>query len=169
MALEIEYKFAVEELPPGTEEELSFEPIRQGYLAAGPPNVRVRRKGERGFLTLKGTPSSNREGEAIVRTEFEYEIPARDADELLAMAKTFVLKRRAKLDSGVELDIFEGPHAGLVFAEFECAEGTPPPSPPEGWRWRDVTNDERYSNAALARDGIPAGAPLIARFRERTR
>lgn len=158
--LETEYKFLVEHLPPGAEDGLDFEPIRQGYLAAGPPTVRVRRRGSRACLTLKGRPAEAIAGQALTRQEFEYPIPVEDAEALLALGCPQVRKRRAVLASGIELDLFEGPLSGLVLAEMECAPGDPPPDPPPGWKWRDVSTDPRWSNHALAVDGLPGDAVL---------
>ncbi len=54
--------------------------ISQGYLSVDPERtVRVRLKGERGFLTIKGLTHG------ATRAEYEYEIPANDARELLSL------------------------------------------------------------------------------------
>jgi adenylate cyclase len=167
MATETEYKFLVHELPPGAEDGLDFEPISQGYICGGPPMCRVRRKGPRGYLTLKGPATQVAPGGPLTRAEFEYEIPAGDADAILALCPTRVQKRRARLATGLELDIFEGALAGLVLAEMECELGAPPPEEPAGWRWEDVSARPEYANRALAELGLPPGVPLLARFRRR--
>lgn len=155
MAMEVEFKFLVTKLPPDI--QASFVPIRQGYLANGRNTVRVRTKGSHGFLTIKSAPSVESEHGAISRLEFEYEIPLADAQELLALCPTHLEKRRAELDNGIELDIFEGSLEGLVLAEYETTlDGNAPP-PPEGWEWRDVSRDDRFSNRALAENGLPPG------------
>ena len=76
MAKEIERKFLIKrELWQPKDEGVS---IRQGYLSLEPERtVRVRLKGERGFLTIKG------KNHGISRMEMEYEIPAEDAGKLL--------------------------------------------------------------------------------------
>lgn len=77
MSKEIERKFRVTRidkklLKKGTK-------ITQGYLSIS-PEVRVRIKGNRGFLTVKS------EGD-IERKEYEYRIPLKDAKKLLQMMK----------------------------------------------------------------------------------
>ena len=76
MAKEIERKFLIKrELwqpqRPGVE-------IRQGYLSLDPERtVRVRTKGAKGYLTIKG------KNQGISRTELEYEIPYEEASQML--------------------------------------------------------------------------------------
>src|SRR3989442_3156835 len=92
--------------------------------------VRVRIAGDTGFLTLKGP------ARGMSRAEFEYRIPLADAETLLAQhcAHGAIDKVRyiVPVDGfDFEVDVFEGPLAGLVTAEIELAtEDIPPPSPP---------------------------------------
>ena len=52
--------------------------IRQGYLSLDPERtVRVRTKGAKGYLTIKG------KNQGISRTELEYEIPYEEASQML--------------------------------------------------------------------------------------
>lgn len=155
MNLEIERKYLVTamngvELPEGL-------PIDQGYLnPPGGTTVRVRTKGSKGYLTMKLAPEEGETGGgAIVRREFEYEIPHEDARALLAVALARLRKTRYTLPGGVELDIFHGPHEGLILAEYESPDGSQP-GPVPGLEWREVTSDPRYSNAWIARNGIPS-------------
>ena len=77
MAKEIERKFLVISDSYRTL-SVSADEIRQGYLSRNPDaTVRVRLRGERGFLTVK---SRNR---GVSRDEWEYEIPAADARDML--------------------------------------------------------------------------------------
>lgn len=159
MALEIEWKFVVRRIPalpggPGSR-------IVQGYLSpAGGPAVRVRLRDGRGTLDVKAEVAGTRvPGSPQVCREFMYPIPADDAAELLALAPWRVEKTRWDVPGGIELDVFDGPHAGLVVAECEVPEGTPAPPPPEGWEWTDVSSDVRYANRALAELGVPPDAP----------
>lgn len=153
MALEIERKYRIDSLgglvlPPGL-------PIDQGYLAHDPAAVRVRTIGERGFLTIKCAPLDDpAHPGAIVREEFEYEIPADDVRSLLERCPARLTKTRHRLDSGLEIDMFHGVCEGLILAEFESEDGAPAPKP-EGVVWREVTEDRRYSNSSLSRYGIP--------------
>ena len=85
---EIERKFLVRSLD-FLDAATAELPIEQGYLHTTRPTVRVRRRGEQGFLTLK-TPSSR---DGLVRDEYEYEIPLADAEALLALCGTHRLTK----------------------------------------------------------------------------
>ncbi len=78
MAIEIERKFLVsgDFLP----EAVSSTRIVQGYICSQPGRtVRIRIRGEEGFLTIKG--ASDEKG--LSRYEFEQKIPLVDAERLL--------------------------------------------------------------------------------------
>lgn len=174
MALEIEWKFLVTRLP-AAPDRLGGRAVRieQGYFsAAGGPAVRVRLKDGKGSLDVKAeVPGTRAAGSPQVCREYCYPIPAAEAAELLALAPWRVTKTRYVFADGIELDVFDGPHAGLVLAELEipapCADETQatcpdgsrarpvPPAPPAGWEWRDVSSDLRYVNRALAEHGVP--------------
>ncbi len=147
MALEIERKFLVDAKKIPAQILQGGEKISQGYLCTEPARtVRVRIKGERGFLTIK---SAN---VGIVRQEFEYKIPLDDAQELLKMCTPNVLEKvRYKVEHAGhiwEVDVFKGRLDGLVLAEVEltCAEEIVElPS----WIEREVSNDARYFNSNL--------------------
>lgn len=89
---------------------------RQGYLSSVKERtVRVRTAGEKGFLTVKGITNG------VTRSEFEYEIPFADADEMLSglAEKPLIEKRRFKIPAGSlvwEIDEFLGENAGLIVA-----------------------------------------------------
>ncbi len=163
MPMEIEWVFALRRLPQAPRE--GGISIRQGYFTDTSPSVRVRIIGGEGKLTIKAAagaePGSPAAGGPCVRQEFEYEIPPDDAAQLLALARWRIEKTRYTLPGGLILDVFHGRHAGLVIAEYEtAAAGEPPPAPPPGWDWLDVSQDPRYCNQSLAIHGLPPGAPL---------
>ncbi|HEX8940947.1 MAG TPA: CYTH domain-containing protein [Candidatus Limnocylindrales bacterium] len=146
MGSEIERKFLVRDRSvlqgvPGT-------PYRQGYLSTDAARtVRVRRAGERGFVTIKGA------SDGPSRAEYEYEIPAGDADEMLERLalRPLVEKRRHRLDAGGltwEIDVFEADNAGLVLAEIELPSADHVVKMP-AWVGEEVTDDPRYANANL--------------------
>ena len=116
MGIEIERKFLVDERKISALNFASEEKISQGYLSNS-PTVRVRLKNNRGFLTIKNSTVG------ISRQEFEYEIPAEDAMELLKLCGTKIIKKiRRKISYGGhvwEVDFFEGRLAGLILAEVE--------------------------------------------------
>lgn len=124
--------------------------IRQGYLRNEISGVvRVRTKGKRGYLTIKGSTTG------ITRLEFEYEIPFEDADQILdtLCVKPLIEKIRYEVHEGGfiwEIDEFEGENAGLVVAEIELQEedqGFPYPE----WLGREVTDEPRYQNSNLVK------------------
>lgn len=129
--------------------------MRQGYVATGAAGmtVRVRLEGKRGTLTLKGPGLTT-------RAEFEYEIPAEDAEALLAehCAAPLIEKQRTRVQhAGLvwEVDEFAGHLTGLVLAEVELAEADQAIALP-GWVGVEVSDDARFQNANLARaTGIP--------------
>lgn len=147
MGIEIERKFLVKSgrwkpQQPGTK-------FMQGYLNSDPDRtVRVRLAGERGFLTVKGRSRGS------VRAEFEYEIPAADAMQLLdqLVLKPAIVKTRYLVKSGThtwEIDVFERENAGLIVAEIELTTEDEPFEKPD-WVGDEVTDDHRYQNSSLA-------------------
>ncbi|MDO4319209.1 MAG: CYTH domain-containing protein [Bacteroidales bacterium] len=148
MAKEIERKFLVTSDAYRTLSVSACE-IRQGYLSRNPDaTVRVRLMGDRGFLTVK---SRNR---GISRDEWEYEIPARDAVEMLdrlcdgpVLAKTRYI---VPAESGDwEIDEFHGRLEGLVLAEIELPAADIPVIIPD-YIGREVSGDPQYYNSNLA-------------------
>ena len=124
---------------------------RQGYLnTAKERTVRIRTDGTRGFITIKGPPAGT------VRREYEYEIPAHDADTILEelCEKPIIEKIRYRIGLGKhiwEVDEFLGENEGLIIAEVELSrEDEPFERPP--WLGRDVTDDPRYYNANLVKN-----------------
>ena len=159
MAVEIERKYLVSD--PSVVAGLTGVRMAQGYIADNGMWVRVRIAGSRAFLTLKGPTRG------MSRAEFEYAIPMADAEALLAghcshgaIDKTRFIVPVQGFD--FEVDVFEGPLAGLVTAEIELvAETVEPPSPP--WLGAEVTGDLRYANSQLAKTrAIPVPATLPA-------
>src|SRR4051794_30114875 len=120
---------------------------RQGYLSADPDRtVRIRRAGDHGYVTIKGR------SHGASRAEFEYEIPAVDADEMLALcAPPLIEKVRHRIEHAertFEVDVFGGANDGLIVAEVELpSEDAAVDLPP--WIGDEVTGDPRYFNANL--------------------
>ena len=147
-----ERRFLVREVPDGIADGSR---IVQGYLMTEPAAVRVRRRDEAYTLTIKT-------GTGLVRTEIERPISVDEFDALWDVATDLRIEKHrhlVPLPDGLvaELDLFTGPLAGhrLVEVEFDTdvdAVGFEPPD----WFGREVTDDGRYTNAALARNGWPA-------------
>ena len=146
MAIEIERKFLVDAKKVASVEFFDEKIISQGYLSTD-PTVRVRIKGNSGFLTIKSSTIG------ISRQEFEYEIPLQDAEELLKLCGTRVLQKiRRKVVYGGhiwEVDFFGGRHAGLILAEVELKSPNEPVDVPD-WISKEVSGDERYFNSNLS-------------------
>ena len=152
MALEIEKKFLVK----GGFRKAAFMAIRiaQGYLSSTPERtVRVRVKGDKGFITIKGIGSAS----GASRFEWEKEIPVEDARALLGIAEPGVIDKTrylVKNTDGVhtwEVDEFHGDNEGLIVAEIELAVEDEEFDRPE-WLGEEVTGDPRYYNSALAKN-----------------
>jgi CYTH domain-containing protein len=145
--IEIERKFLVKgDFRPFVTHE---ERIVQAYLVASPERaVRIRIKGEKAYLTIKGASDKN----GFARSEFEYEIPVADARELLSLALPGIIdKIRYYVPFAghiFEVDVFHGTHEGLIIAELELKSETESFARPE-WLGEEVTGDERYYNAYL--------------------
>ncbi len=155
MSLEIERKWRVAtpgdlptQLPAGTE-------IKQGYVAIGPDEVRIRQKGAAKKLTFK-------QGSGLVRREFEVDLSeAQFATLWPATEGRRVEKvRHAVAYEGhtVEVDVFVGGLDGVIVAEVEFADRAAAEAfRPPAWFADELTGREEWSNARLALDGRPRG------------
>ena len=149
MPTETERKFLVQHdklrLPPASEGIA----ILQGYLHSREDlSIRVRMAGKQAFLTIKGKSSG------LSRPEFEYEITAADAEELLHLCGEKVEKIRYKIPMDAfcwEVDVFGGANEGLILAEIEL-ESEEQVFPRPDWLGDEVSFDSRYQNACLAKN-----------------
>jgi len=146
---EIERKFLVTSTEFLSENTKSNR-IVQGYLNLNPERtVRVRIKGEKGYLTIKG--KGNESG--TTRFEWEKEIEVTEAEQLLLLCEDGVIdKIRYEIPFGkhlYEVDVFEGDNTGLIIAEIELNEENESFEKPN-WLGDEVTGDERYYNAFLS-------------------
>src|SRR3989337_798246 len=149
MAQEIERKFLVIGDAWRNQASSSVH-FRQGYLAdAAKCSVRVRVSDDKGYLNLKSATLD------IKRTEYEYEIPKHDAEEMLARFCEYPLIEKTRhhvqyADHLWEIDVFAGANAGLVVAEIELDDIDESFSRP-GWLGQEVSNDPRYYNVCLVK------------------
>ena len=93
-------------------------------------------------------------GASLVRAEYEYAIPPKDAEELLAnaCAGQCIEKTRHRIEwDGLDwvIDEFNGPLEGLVLAEIELYATDQDIELP-AWAGREVTGVAGYSNEQLA-------------------
>lgn len=146
---EIERKFLVKSADFLSESTKSNR-IVQGYLNSNPDRtVRVRIKGNAGFLTIKG--KGNESG--TTRFEWEKEIPVAEAAQLLLLCEEGLIdKIRYEIPFGkhlYEVDVFEGDNKGLIVAEIELNDENESFEKPD-WLGEEVTGKKRYYNASLS-------------------
>ena len=148
MALEVERKFMV--VNDGWRSAILRDyDVRQAYLAIGPPaSVRVRVKSGVGYLNVKQSTL------ATARAEFEYVVPVKDAEEMMASLRIGSIVAKTRYEAPWagrvwEVDVFGGENHGLVIAEVELdCEGEAFEEPP--WTGPEVSGDPRYFNSYLA-------------------
>jgi len=149
MGKEIERKFLIagdewRKLAKGTA-------YRQGYLSTVKERtVRVRTIDDKGYLTIKGITIG------ATRAEYEYEVPAADANEMLTnlCEKPLVEKNRYKIKQGEltwEIDEFLGDNLGLTVAEIELTDEAQKFDKPS-WIGAEVTGDPKYFNSNLTKN-----------------
>jgi adenylate cyclase len=147
--IEIERKFLVTSTA-FLDEFRAKNRIVQGYLSSVPERtVRVRIKGDKGYLTIKGKSSDS----GMSRMEWEKEIALEEAEQLLRLCEAGVIdKIRYEIPVGkhlYEVDIFSGENEGLILAEIELESENETFENPN-WLGMEVTNDTRYYNAYLS-------------------
>ncbi len=147
MGAEIERKFLLDQAKWEAFTKPKGKVIKQFYLLNEiEKNVRVRVKGDKGFLTIKGKT------EGISRAEFEYEIPVSEAEAMFTQfAKKGIDKIRYEIDHAGhiwEVDEFHGDNEGLILAEIELQSESESFEKPD-WITEEVSLDPRYYNAQL--------------------
>lgn len=152
MAQEIERKFLVN----GDFKKEAYGSVRitQGYLSSVPQRVvRVRVKGEKGFITIKGAADET----GVSRFEWEKEISLQDAQSLLQLAEPGIIDKTRYLIKNTdgkhvwEVDEFHGNNEGLVMAEIELESENDAFDKPN-WLGKEVTGDKRYYNSYLSKN-----------------
>jgi adenylate cyclase len=150
MAQEIERKFLVK----GDFKNEAFKSTRitQGYLSSVPERtVRVRVKGDKGFITIKGI--GNESGAS--RFEWEKEIPVDEVRDLLKICESGVIDKTRYLvkngDLTFEVDEFYGDNDGLTVAEIELPDEDTQFNRP-AWLGEEVTGDVRFYNSMLMKN-----------------
>jgi adenylate cyclase len=150
MAIEIERKFLVKGDFKSESEKATR--ITQGYLSSvAERTVRVRIKGSKGFVTIKGVASVS----GASRYELEKEITVEEANELLKICEPGVIdKTRFLVTKGkhtFEVDEFYGENEGLIVAEVELSSEEEAFDRPS-WLGEEVTGDARYYNSMLIKN-----------------
>ena len=124
--------------------------ICQGYAQLPGGIFRVRIYGDQAFLTVKGKLRG------LSRSEFEYEIPVKDARSMLETVceKPYIQKQRFLVEFGPniwEIDEFFGENTGLLLAEIELDSEEETFLLPN-WAGKEVTDDFRYYNSNLVKN-----------------
>ena len=145
--MEIERKFLVKEQLWEAIEKPSPSRIVQAYIVnSAEKTVRIRIKGTKGFLTIKGPT------QGISRAEFEYEIPLKDTEELIStFAEKVIENFRYEISFKNhlwEVDVFTGKLEGLYLAEIELNSEDEHFELPE-WVGEEVSIDPNYYNSNL--------------------
>ena len=148
--IEIERKFLV------TSDAFKLEAfqhmrITQGFLNTHPERtVRVRLKGEDGYITVKGKSSDD----GLKRFEWENKISSTEARALLELCEAGIIdKTRYLVTQGAhvfEIDEFHGENQGLIVAEIELNHETEAFDKPS-WLGKEVTGDTKYYNSQLSK------------------
>lgn len=148
MAVEIERKYLVnKELLENEIKNIKPFRITQGYMFNDKNKgvVRIRKKNRIAYLTIKSANTG------ISRQEFEYKIPLRDANDMLANVTEKIEKLRYEIIVGEhtwEVDIFQGGLAGLILAEIELKDENEEFELPK-WVEKEVSDDPEYYNSNL--------------------
>ena len=150
MFQEIERKFLVK--GDFKKEVFKATEIKQGYLCRDKGmTVRVRIKGNQGYLTIKGKRTG------LSRFEWEKEIAVDEALTLLEQTDSGLIEKTRHLVKNTdgkhiwEVDVFHGDNEGLVIAEIELSDENEPFDKPD-WLGREVTDDKRYYNSQLLKN-----------------
>ena len=113
--------------------------------------VRVRVKGDKGFITIKGIGNAS----GASRYEWEKEIPVEEVNELLKICEPGVIdKTRYHVVAGphtYEVDEFYGENQGLTVAEVELSSEEEDFAKPD-WLGEEVTGDVKYYNSMLMKN-----------------
>lgn len=148
--IEIERKFLVVSNA-YKQEAFKQSRIIQGFLSTNKKRtVRVRLKGDIGFLTIKGKSSKN----GLSRFEWEKKISKSEAESLLKLCKKGIIDKiryEIKVKEHIfEVDEFSGYNKGLVVAEVELNSENENYTKPD-WLGKEVTRDHKYYNSQLSK------------------
>lgn len=149
--LEIERKFLVKSSAYKTNSTTKTR-IVQGFLNTDPERtVRVRIRGNKGYLTVKGKGNAT----GTTRFEWETEISIAEATNLIDLCEPGILEKiRYEVAIGghtFEVDEFLGENKGLVIAEIELQHENEPFIKPN-WLGEEVTGQTKYYNSQLSKE-----------------
>ncbi len=145
--MEIERKFLADHEAWARFSKPEPEFIAQGFIHnTKEVTVRVRIRGDKAYLTIKG------QTKGIAREEFEYAIPTEEGKRMLELfCPRRIEKERYCIPMGKhtwEVDVFHGKLSGLILAEIELEAADEAFEKPD-FVGREVSEDPRYFNAIL--------------------
>ncbi len=148
--IEIERKFLVTS-PDFIKEALKKTRIIQGFLNTHKERtVRVRLKGDYGFITVKGLSDN----EGLTRFEWEKKISKQEAEALLKLCEPGVIDKtryEVKVENHIyEVDVFHGDNEGLIITELELENENEVFTKPN-WIGEEVTGNIKYYNSQLSK------------------
>ncbi len=125
--------------------------ITQGFLNTHKERtVRIRIKGDKGYLTVKGKSTND----GLSRFEWEKEITLDEAEALLKLCEPILIdKIRYEVTLGdhvFEIDEFFGDNQGLIVAEVELKTENDTFTKPV-WLGKEVTGVIKYYNSQLSK------------------
>ncbi|TXG37320.1 CYTH domain-containing protein [Seonamhaeicola maritimus] len=149
--IEIERKFLVKSNA-YKQEAFKETRITQGFLNTHKERtVRVRLKGDEGFLTVKGLSSND----GLKRFEWETQITDEEAKSLLNICEPGVIDKiryEVEIKNHIfEIDEFFGDNQGLVIAEVELNSVDETFEKPN-WLGKEVTGDIKYYNSQISKN-----------------
>ena len=146
--MEIERKYLIT-APPQECFSCPCRSIEQAYLCDDPV-VRIRRDGERYYLTYKGRGLLAREEANLPLNEASYRHLLSKADGIVLTKKRYCIPLEGT-SLAIELDVFAGAYEGLMLAEVEFpTEEEALAFTPPAWFGQDVTFTGEYQNSRLA-------------------
>lgn len=134
--------------------------IEQAYLSFY-PTIRIRRiNGNQFILTIKTHPE-NLDHSGLQREETEIPLTEKEYESLQERVIGKPIQKNRyfhKTEEGLteEIDVFCNDLDGLVLMEIEFEDvDSALHYPDPAWILRDVTDDYRYKNSSLAKNGLP--------------
>lgn len=146
--MEIERKFLVKRIPYNLN-EFHCRQIEQAYLNTEPV-VRIRQDNDEYYLTYKSKGFLVREEYNLPLDKESYIHLRQKADGIIITKKRYEIPYLDRYT--IELDIFEGRHAGLILAEVEFKDTDEAGQfPVPEWFSTDVTSSREYCNSYLSK------------------
>ena len=152
MGIEIERRFLVENEDWKFQIMLS-EDFSQAYLNSSLDEWTTRVRlidNKKAYITLKSSLNG------LINYEFEYQIPIKDAKELIELSKYKITKTRFQLKLNKRnwvVDLFDGSNSPLTIAEIELKSESEEIHVPS-WCGQEITGIKSLSNASLAKTPV---------------